>query len=94
MKIDTTKVAKLASLPLDKKQTPVLATQFEETVDFVSKLGEVDVTNVAPTSQVTGTTNVFREDEIDSSRTFTQEQALKNAPKTHKGFFVVPRLID
>lgn len=94
MKIDVTKVARLANLPLTEKQTPALAAQFEETVAFVDNLKEVEVKNTPPTAQVTGSSNVFREDEIDSSRTFTQEKALKNASKTNNGFFVVKRLID
>lgn len=87
-------VAKLANLPLNPDQETVLAKQFAETVEFVDQLQKVDVKDVEPTSQVTGVANVWREDEIDSSRRLSQEEALRNAPRSHRGYFVVPKIFD
>lgn len=92
--MDIKHIAKLANLPIDTKQEKKLAGQFEDTVKFVDQLKEVGVENITPTSQVTGLVNVFRDDEVDPTRTFTQDQALSNASKTHNGFFVVPRIIE
>lgn len=84
--IDVTRVAKLANLPLKPGESNLLETQLSETVSFVDELKEVETKHVPPTSQVTGKTNQFREDEVKPS--LTQEEALKNAPKTKNGFFV------
>lgn len=92
--MDIKHISKLANLPIDSKQEKFLEKQFAETLKFVDQLKEVDVEGVPPTSQVTGTSNVFREDEIDTTRMFSQEQALSNAPKKQNGFFVVPKILD
>lgn len=84
--IDVKHVAKLANLPLAAEEEKRFAGQLAETIKFIDQLEKVDVKGVAPTSQVTGKTNQLRPDEITPS--LSQEQALKNAPKTHNGFFV------
>jgi len=86
-------VAKLANIPIDDNQAEKLATGFEETLETIADLQSVDISGVEPTHQVTGMENVLREDLVDDTRTFTQEEALANAKQTHQGFFVVPRLI-
>ena len=91
---DAKKIAGFAKIPVTPQQQKDLADGFNTTIDVVDKLFSVDVHNVLPTSQVTGLTNVFRDDVVDSTRTFTQEQALANAKKTHNGFFVVEQVLE
>ena len=86
-------VANLAHIPIDDNEAEKLAHGFEETLNTITDLQSVDVNGVEPTHQVTGMENILREDIVDDSRTFTQEEALANAKQTHEGFFVVPRLI-
>ncbi|MBI3559237.1 Asp-tRNA(Asn)/Glu-tRNA(Gln) amidotransferase subunit GatC [Candidatus Gottesmanbacteria bacterium] len=63
-------------------------------MEIVSKLQKIETKNVVPTSQVTGLTNVFREDVIETDRILTQSEALSNAKKTHNGYFVVPKILE
>jgi aspartyl-tRNA(Asn)/glutamyl-tRNA(Gln) amidotransferase subunit C len=86
-------IATLANIPVTKNEAGKLASGFEETLETISDLQTIDVAGVEPTHQVTGLENILREDSVDSSRTFTQKEALANAKKTYQGFFVVPRLI-
>ena len=79
-------------MPVTDEEASVLAEGFTTTMKVVDELGKVDVQGVTPTSQVTGFENVLREDEIDTSRMFTQEQALANGKRTHNGFFVVDQI--
>lgn len=88
------KVAKLAGLPLTKQQIEELTNQVGVTIQYVSQLQSLPTGNATETSQVTGLENVFREDVIDNKRTFTQEQALANAKRTHNGFFVVDAVFN
>ena len=88
------KIATLAHIPITDDEATALAKGFTTTMDVVDKLGTVDVKGITPTSQVTGFENVFREDEIDPSRMFTQEQALANGKRTHNGFFVVDQILE
>ena len=91
---DVKKIAALARIPITISEEQVLASGFNATMDVVDELVKVDVDNISPTSQVTGLTNVFREDEVDVTRMFTQDQALLNAKRTHNGFFVVDQILE
>lgn len=86
---DVKHVAKLANLPLTDKEYQVFFPQLAAILGFVSKLQQIETKNVVETSQVTGQTNVFREDEIEVTRQLSQEEALKNAKAKHNGFFIV-----
>ncbi len=92
--MDVASVAKLANLPLKKDQEEKFTAQFADTLKTISIIDELDTSNVIPTSQVTGLTNVMRSDEIDFHRQFTNDQALSQAAQTHNGYIVVPRVID
>ena len=62
MEIDIEHVAKLANLPLDEKHLEVLGKQLTETLLYIDRLNEIPTEKVEPTSQVTGLTNVTRDD--------------------------------
>ncbi len=91
---DVKKIAKLAHIPVTAREEKSLSDGFNETLSVVDKLLSVDVVGIRPTSQVTGLENVLREDKVDVERMFTQDQALKNAPATHNGFFKVDRVLE
>jgi aspartyl-tRNA(Asn)/glutamyl-tRNA(Gln) amidotransferase subunit C len=87
-------IAKLAHIPVTGSEEAKLAIGFNTTIKVVDKLFKVDVTNVVPTSQVTGLENIFREDVVDVERQFSQDEALLNAKRTYNGFFVVDQVIE
>ncbi len=91
---DVHAISLLANIPVTVDEEASLAHGFNTTLAVVDQLFSVDVAGVAPTNQVTGLENAFREDVVDDTRTFTQEQALANAPHTHNGFFVVDQILD
>lgn len=86
---ETKKIAALANLQLSNEQITKFSAQLSSVLDYISSIQSLDTTGVAETSQVTGLTNVFREDVVDETRMLTQEQALSNAKRTHNGFFFV-----
>lgn len=92
MKIDVKHVAKLANLPLTSEEEKKFGEQLSETLDYVNRLEEIDTKGLEPTSQVTGLENVTREDEVTPS--LTQEEALKNAKSTYKGFIKVKAILE
>lgn len=91
---DVKKISLLAKIPLSEDELETLANGFSETMKVVDTLNSVDVGMVEPTHHTTGLTNIFREDIVDESRMFSQEQALKNGKRTHNGYFVVDQIID
>lgn len=78
-------IAKLANLTLNEEEVKVFGEQLSQTLDYVEKLKELETENVDLTFQTTGLKNVTRDDEIKSS--LTQDEALKNAKSTYRGFF-------
>lgn len=91
---ETKKISLLANLPLSEKQTATFSAQLSSVLDYISKIQSLDTAGVEETAQVTGLTNVFREDVVDESRMLTQEQALSNAKRTHNGYFVVNAVFE
>ncbi len=91
---DITRIAKLANLPVSQQQAEELTEQVDVTVSYVSQLQTLNTDAVEETSQVTGMENVLREDEVDTARMFSQEEALSNAKRTYNGFFVVDRVLE
>lgn len=92
---DQTKhIAKLANIPISEEESQKLAQAFEETLEVVDQLKTADVSAVETTHQVTGFKNVTREDIVDESASFTQEEALANAPHKKDGYFVVPQVLQ
>ena len=87
-------IANLANIPITAQEQENLQHAFDETLKTIAELQSVDIKNIEPTHQVTGLTNVLREDIVDAENMFTQQQALANAKKTHNGYFVVPRIIE
>lgn len=61
-------------------------------LDYFEKLKEVDVEGVEPLVNPTDLTNVLRPD--DPKPSLSQEEAMKNAPESKDGYFVVPRVVS
>lgn len=92
MKIDDKYVAKLANLPLTVEEEEKYAEQLSKILDYFEQLKQVDTANVEPTFNVTGLSNVMREDETTAS--LSQDEALQNASKKENGFFVTKGVFD
>lgn len=65
--MDVKHVAKLANLPLSPDEEKKYDTQLTAILDYVDQLQQVDTAGVEPTSQVTGLTDVVREDAVQDS---------------------------
>jgi aspartyl/glutamyl-tRNA(Asn/Gln) amidotransferase C subunit len=91
---DVKHLAKLANLSPDPSLIPALQSGVETTLEYAKILGQVDVSHVGVTNEITGLTNVLRDDIVDDSRTFTQAEALANAGKSHNGFFMVDAILE
>jgi aspartyl-tRNA(Asn)/glutamyl-tRNA(Gln) amidotransferase subunit C len=86
-------VAHLARLELGDEELGQYSGQLASILSYISKLNEVDTTNVIPTSHALATLkNVFRKDVLKKS--LSTEEALKNAPSKDGDFFKVPQIIE
>ena len=85
-------LAKLANLNLSKKQEEDLEKSIPIVASYMDEIKNLDVDDIAETTRVTEEENVSREDIVEPS--LSQKDALKNAKKTHNGFFVVPAIFE
>jgi aspartyl-tRNA(Asn)/glutamyl-tRNA(Gln) amidotransferase subunit C len=85
-------VAHLARIELRPDELGKLSGQLEHILQFIDKLKEANVENVAPASHAIATSNVLREDSPRGS--LPVEKALANAPSKKGNFFVVPKVIE
>jgi aspartyl-tRNA(Asn)/glutamyl-tRNA(Gln) amidotransferase subunit C len=88
---DVETIARLAKLSFEEEEKKKFIVQFNQILQYIAKLDELDTENVKPTSHVLQLKNVTREDTNESW--LTQEAALKNAPKQKAGYFSVPKVI-
>jgi len=86
-----THVAKLSRLELSEAQLAHLAPQLESILQYVAKIGEVDVSGVEPMAHALPLRNVMRDDVVEPS--LPLEKVLMNAPETDGPFFKVPKII-
>jgi len=93
-KADVLHVAKLANLNLTESEIKKFLPQLSSIIDFISQLDEVDTKGIDPTSQTTGLTNVFREDQVMSDKLLSQDEALSGTEETYNGYFKVPAILE
>lgn len=86
-------VALLSRLHLNEKELDIYSAQLAYILSYISKLNEIDTSNVQPTSHALPTLkNVFRKDALKSS--LAVENVLRNAPSAEGDFFKVPQIIE
>ncbi|MBI4032288.1 Asp-tRNA(Asn)/Glu-tRNA(Gln) amidotransferase subunit GatC [Candidatus Berkelbacteria bacterium] len=86
-------LAQLARLALTDEEVERYQRELGAILGYVEQLQEVDVTNIEPTSQVTGLMNVLRDD-VAQPLTIDQAQLTKMAPEFRDGYVVVPAVFD
>lgn len=85
-------VSKLANLPLTPQEEEKYSEQLSEILKYFEKLDEVDTSNVEPTFNVTGQSNVVREDETTAC--LSKEEALSNASQKKDSMFVTKGVFE
>ena len=81
-------VARLARLALEPDEVDRLTGELGAILDAVSKVSELDLADVPPTSHPLDLVNAWAEDEPHES--LPLEDALRNAPASERGMFRVP----
>jgi aspartyl-tRNA(Asn)/glutamyl-tRNA(Gln) amidotransferase subunit C len=81
-------VARLARLALSEEELEPMARELSAVLDHVAKIGELDLTDVPPTSHVVEVTGALRVDEPRPC--LPREVALEQAPAVGEEGFLVP----
>lgn len=85
-------VANLSKLAFDEKELPEFRSTFENIIDMVETLGEVDTAGVPFTMSVADNLNRVREDE--ALEPISREEILKEVPESENGFIKVPAMLE
>jgi len=85
-------IATLARIRLDEAELEPLAAELSHILGWVEQLAEVDTSDVAPMSSVAAMGLPMRDDQITDGD--CQGAILGNAPRTEKGFFAVPKVVE
>jgi len=88
---DVLKLARLSRLKLSEDEIAKYQTELSAILDYVEQLDSVDVSGLKPTYQVTGLTNVFREDEVTAQ--IEKAELMKNIPSSEGDHIKVNRMI-
>ncbi len=93
--MDVRKVAKLAHLEITEDEVAIYTPQMAEIVKYVEQLNELDTESVEPmTGGLTAegaSTAADRNDQVSPS--FSQDDALAQAPCAVAGHFQVPKVL-
>lgn len=89
---DFAKTQQMARLELDPQEARTIHSQLDEALKAIEVFDELDLTAVEPLAHPGGLTNSTRPDVVTLS--FSQEQALQNAPATHQGYVMVPGVFE
>ena len=85
-------VARLARLALSEEERERMSAELTVILEHAEKIQALDLDKVEPTAHAVKLVNVIRADETKPS--FTQEEALANAPEVEDGRFKVPRIVE
>ena len=85
-------VARLARLELDEAEVLAFQGELNALLGHFTDIQEIDVTDLEPVTHSISLQNVWADDLI--GQTIFREHALKNAPVSKAGLFVVPTIIE
>ncbi len=88
---DVLALAQLSSLQLQDDEVDSLAVQLPKILEYVEQLSGLDTDGVAPTYQVTGLTNVWRDDVVRPG--LSTDELLALAPEVTNQQIKVPKVL-
>ncbi|WP_277656494.1 Asp-tRNA(Asn)/Glu-tRNA(Gln) amidotransferase subunit GatC [Seleniivibrio woodruffii] len=91
-KQDVLHIATLARLKFDDGQAERFTNDLNNILGYIEKLNELNTDNIEPTSHALDVFTVTREDKAAPS--LSNEDAVRNAPKSENGMFRVPKVIE
>lgn len=89
---DILKLARLARLDVSEEEIELYQKELSSILQYVEQIQNTDVAGLKPTTQVTGLTNVMRDDEVQDYGV-SSDELLRQAPKTQDRQLKVKRMI-
>ncbi len=86
------KVARLARIRVEDAQLDPMAKELSGIMAWIEQLAEVDTDGVEPMTSCVACQLPMREDVVTDGN--KRDAILANAPKSDRGFFVVPKVVE
>ena len=86
------RIASLARIRLAEAELEPLAGELSQILDWVEQLNEADTTDVPPMANAAAARLPMRDDVVTDGG--CREAILGNAPRTARGFFTVPKVVE
>ncbi len=86
------KVARLARIAEPEEKLAPLARELNGILSWIEQLNEVDTDGVEPMTTSVAMTLPMRDDVVTDGG--DAAKVLGNAPRTDKGFFIVPKVVE
>lgn len=90
---DVKQIAALARLELSEDDIKKYQAELSNILDYVDLIEKVDTKNVEPTAQVTGLTDVVRDD-VKNPSTLTRDDIFSNTPVKRDGYIKVKPVME
>lgn len=84
--------AKLSNLTIKEEEEEKFSENLSSVLEAIKNLNEIDTSHIAPTSHVTGLSNVTKDDVMRLS--LTSEEALSQSENIHNGYFKVKGILN
>ena len=91
-KATVARIATLARIRVAEDELEPLAAELSGILDWIEQLGEVDTAGVPPMTSVAEMTLPMRDDKVTDGN--NRDAALDNAPRSARGFFAVPKVVE
>lgn len=85
-------IAKLARIAVADEDTPALADQLSNILNFVEQMNSVDTSGVDPMAHPLDLTQRLRSDQVTEADQREHFQAI--APQVESGLYLVPKVIE
>jgi aspartyl-tRNA(Asn)/glutamyl-tRNA(Gln) amidotransferase subunit C len=89
---DVLKLADLSKIKLSREEVDKFVGELGAIVEYVHQIDSADVSGLEPTDQVTGLTNVMRQDKPADYRA-KPDELLSNAPAREDRYIKVKRIL-
>jgi len=85
-KEEVKKIASLARIELNDKESEKYSTELSDILGFVEKLNEADTEGIEPIAHITGVENAIREDRVFEASVETKDGVINNFPEKKERF--------
>lgn len=86
---DILKIARLAQMGMDETEIEKMREQLSSVLEYVGKLGEMDLIKVEPTAHISGVHNVMRDDVVKDCDSQVRDALMAAAPEREGDYIKV-----